>query len=229
MRLVAYVRVSTAAQAVDGYGVDAQREAILTWAAGRHRIVAWHSDLGISGATDVGNRPGLSAALDGLRSADGLVVARLDRLARSLSIQEAVLAVVWRGGGRVFTADAGEILRDDPDDPMRTAMRQMVGMFAELDRRMVVKRLRDGRRAKAASGGRATGSYPYGLGAEGKGRRKVTVPKVQEQAAVARVAELRAAGASYRQIAAMLDSEGFSPRRAQRWSAMSVRSIALRA
>jgi hypothetical protein len=33
------------------------------------------------------------------------------------------------------------VLQDDSNDPMRTALRQVVGVFAELDRRMVVKRL----------------------------------------------------------------------------------------
>ena len=79
------------------------------------------------------------------------------RLARALTVQEAALAIAWQAGGRVFTADTGEVLRDDPDDPMRTALRQVVGGVAELDRRMVVKRLRDGRAAKASTGRKVTG------------------------------------------------------------------------
>ncbi|HEV2928352.1 MAG TPA: hypothetical protein VGW74_06645 [Propionibacteriaceae bacterium] len=49
----------------------------------------------------------------------------------------------------MFTTDQGEVLRDDPDDPMRTAMRKMAGVMYELDRRLVVPRLRRGRRLKA--------------------------------------------------------------------------------
>jgi hypothetical protein len=55
------------------------------------------------------------------------VVARLARLARALTVQKASLAVAWQAGGHVFTADAGEVLRDDPANPMRTALRQVVG------------------------------------------------------------------------------------------------------
>ncbi len=43
---------------------------------------------------------------------------------------------------------------DDPDDPLRTVMRQMVGVFAELERRTVAKRLSgaaDGRPSWAPS------------------------------------------------------------------------------
>lgn len=64
----------------------------------------------------------------------------------------------------------GEVYRDDPDDPMRTAIRQVMGVFAELDRKMVAKRLRDGRLAKAAAGRKAVGDYPFGYAATGKGR-----------------------------------------------------------
>ena len=110
----------------------------------------------------------------------------------------------------MFTADAGEVLRDDPNDPMRTALRQVVGVFAELDRRMVVKRLRDGRTAKEATGRKATGAYPYGFIGAGKGRERDATPHEGEQAAVRRIADLRSAGASYRTIAATLDAEGLS-------------------
>jgi DNA invertase Pin-like site-specific DNA recombinase len=231
MRLVAYLRVSSATQ-LDGFGLDVQRKAVRRWArANGHRIVAEHIDAGVPGSTDAVDRPGLSEALQLLRRpphADGLLVARLDRLARALTVQEACLALVWREGGYVFTADAGEVQQDDPDDPMRTAMRQMVGVFAELDRRTTVKRMRDGIKAKAATGKHATGSYAYGYEGAGKGRERDAGPREDEQAAVRRIVELRAAGEPYRAIAAQLDAEGLVPRRAASWSAMSVRNIAMR-
>ncbi len=96
--------------------------------------------------------------------ADGLIVRDLDRLTREVTVQEAILGRVWLvGHAAVFTSlPPQEVQRDDPDDPMRTAMRQMVGVFAGLERRIGAKRLRDRRRAKAAAGGHATGATPYG-------------------------------------------------------------------
>ncbi len=111
---------------------------------------------------------------------------------------------------------------------MRTALRQVVGVFAELDRRMVVKRLRDGRRAKADDGRHATGSYAYGYAGSGKGKARDAAPHPDEQRAVARILELRTAGQPYRTIATALDAEGLRPRRAERWSAMAVRNVAVR-
>jgi DNA invertase Pin-like site-specific DNA recombinase len=228
MRLIAYLRVSSAGQ-LDGYGLDAQERDVRAYARRNgHRIVALHVDGGVSGALDALDRPGLADVLTALRErplkADGLLVPRLDRLARALTVQEAALALVWREGLEAHAADTGVIPRDDPDDPMRTAMRQMMGVFAELDRRTIVKRLRDGRRAKAATGRKAVGQYAYGFEGQGRGRDRDAAPCDDEQTTVRRVLTLRAAGRSYREIAATLDSEGRRPRRATSWSPMSVRS-----
>src|SRR5205085_9859946 len=123
MDLIAYLRVSTVGQAANGYGLDAQRAECKRWAkAHGHRIVDWFEDAGISGTVDLAGRPGLSQALDALRPpprATGLLLARADRLARSLHLQETVLQVAWNSGAAVFAADQGELLRDDPSDPMR--------------------------------------------------------------------------------------------------------------
>lgn len=100
--------------------------------------------------------------------------------------------------------------------------------FAERERKMVAKRLRDGRLAKAAAGRKAVGDYPFGYTATGKGRERDARPIEAEQKAVARIVELRRAGLSYREIATTLDAEGHKPRRAVSWSAAAVRNITLR-
>lgn len=231
MDLVAYLRVSTDSQ-LDGFGLEVQERAVRAWAKQhKHRIVEVFTDAGLSGSLDVADRPGLSAALDALRPpprARGLVVARLDRLARALHVQEVTLQVAWRAGAAVFTVDAGEVLADDPDDPMRTFVRQVIGGVAQLERGLIAKRMRDGRQAKAASGRKATGAYAFGYAGEGKGRDRDAAPRPDEQEAVARIVELRRAGQSYRQIAAALDADGLRPRRAASWSPMAVRNVAVR-
>lgn len=231
VKLVAYLRVSTDDQA-DAYGLDAQRQAVKSWAAANgHRIVATFTDEGVSGTVEAVERPGLSSALALLRRpprVDGLIVARLDRLARKMTIQEAVLSLVWRDSGEVVAADLGLVLRDDPEDPMRTAMRQMAGVFAELDRGALAKRMRDGRRAKAATGKKATGAYAFGYRGEGVGRERDAAPNPDEQLVITRIVELRSGGASYRNIVSTLDSEGLKPRRAQSWCPMAVRAVVLR-
>ena len=159
-----------------------------------YKIAYMTRDEGVSGTVSAEERVGLAEALALLKDgrADGLVVARLDRLARTLIVQEAALAHVWRNGSRVIAADIGEILRDDPEDPARTAMRQMLGVFSQLERSMIAARLRAGRRLKAESGG-------YAYGAPAFGHRAMNgdlLSHPEEQAALVRIQALRLSGAS---------------------------------
>lgn len=235
-RLVAYLRVSTIEQQAHGFGLDVQRRAIRDAARALDaRIVGWCSDEGLSGALPAEDRPGLECALDKIDNgeADGLIVRDLDRLARSVTVQEALLARVWLvGHASVFTSlPPTEVMRDDPDDPMRTAMREMAGVFAGLERRMIAKRLRDGRRAKSAAGGHATGATPFGWKSARRGPGNpngALVPVPAEQAALRRMWELSAAGSSTRQIADTLTAEGHQTKRGGRWASATVSRILTR-
>lgn len=237
MKLVAYLRVSTIEQADKGYGLDVQREAIRKAAKSLGaKIVAWSVDEGKSGALDAAKRPGLLDALTIIRDgkANALIVRDLDRLARAVSVQEAVLAEVWgKESCAIFTSvPPQEVPRDDPDDPMRTAMRQMRGVFHELDRRLIAKRLRDGRNAKAANGGHATGSPPYGWRVDKPSPENphgALVAESAEQAALARMRALAEQGASTREIARMLAAEGHPTKRGGRWTSPVVARILARA
>jgi hypothetical protein len=137
-------------------------------------------------------------------------------------VQEAALAQCWKHGGRAFMADQGEILPDDPEDPMRTTMRQMMGVFAQLDRGMTVAKLRRGRRIKGEQGKYAYGAPPYGWQAH---KKELTLVEM-EQAGRARARQLRDEDElSYREIAAVLDAEGLRPKRGERWHPETVRRM----
>ena len=224
MKLAAYVRVSTDAQAREGLGLSVQRKAITSWAkANGHRVVLWAADEGVSGANGVEAREGLYSALVAVQEgqAQGLVAYNLDRLARALHVQEGILGQVWAAGGGVFTVEDGELREDDPDDPYRTAMRQMRGVFSQLERSVIRKRMRDGRRAKAEQGGYAGGAPSLGYRAEGR----ALVADEEEQAVVARIAALRAQGLSLRAICAALEADGLRSKRGGAWQPTTVNRI----
>ena len=107
MRVIGYVRVSTEEQGMSGAGLQAQRAAIIAECERRGwTLVEIAEDVGRSGK-DL-KRPGIRAALDMLAAGDAsaLVVAKLDRLSRSMldfarhhdDRAEAVLGT--RGAGR---------------------------------------------------------------------------------------------------------------------------------
>ena len=80
---VGYIRVSTADQARDGFGLDAQRDAITAEVTRRGwTLLAIHVDAGISGTK--AERPGLTDALADVQSgrADALVANELSRVGR---------------------------------------------------------------------------------------------------------------------------------------------------
>ena len=231
MRLVGYLRVSSLKQ-LDGWGLERQERAIRTFARTHdHRLVALEADRAISGTVEALDRPGLSAAIERIRAhagrrrtADGLIVAHLDRLARSLTVQEAALAVIWQAEGVVFTPE-GEVLRNDPDDPARTLIRHVMGAVIEYEKAQAVKRMRDGRLAKAATGRKSVGAYPYGYRGHGSGRERDATPEPAEQAVIELIVSLRAQGASYRTIVAALETAGHAPRHGRRWHPKVIRDI----
>lgn len=225
-RLIGYRRVSTAGQ-LDGYGLPAQLADLKKYTRGsQYRLAGVETDGAVSGTVE--DRPALLSALKAIESgqADGLLLpGDLDRLARELVIQEAIITRVWKLGGIVVTTTRGVIEADDPDDPMRTALRQFMGVVAQLDRALVVKRMRNGRKAKAQAGGYAGyGSPAYGMRTEDH----ELVPDAAQQAAISRIRELRTGGASMRGIADQLNAEGIVAKRGGTWSSMTVRRVLVR-
>jgi DNA invertase Pin-like site-specific DNA recombinase len=178
-------------------------------------------DEGVSGSQE--QRDGLEDALSAVRfnGADGLVVASLDRLARSLTLQEASLQQVWASGGHVFAVDTGEVLADDPDDPVRTFVRQILGAVSQLEAGMISRRLRRGLEHKAAQGGYAHGAPPYGLVAE-SGQ---LIPDPDEQRVVLSMIEMRGTGASLRDIADHLNGTGVGSKRGGTWHPQTVSRV----
>ena len=86
--MIGYLRVSTEEQASSGLGLEAQRETIQRYADAHGWDVVWYEDAGLSAKSL--DRPQLQAALTRLhvtpkrRDVDGIVVAKLDRLSRSV-------------------------------------------------------------------------------------------------------------------------------------------------
>jgi DNA invertase Pin-like site-specific DNA recombinase len=224
--LVAYLRVSTDKQAEQGCGLDVQADAIKQWSAEHgHRVVAWFRDEGVSGSNGLDMRLGLAEALDALRQGlgQGLIIYRLDRLARDLVIQEQLLADLRRIGVVAVTTSAAEtaLLEDDPDDPTRRLVRQVLGAVSEFERAMIALRMRSGRRRKHEHGGYAYGAPAFGYAAEAR----ALAPIDQEQEAIVRIVELRARGLTLREIATALETEGIRTKRGGRWHPKVVRDI----
>lgn len=218
MRVAGYLRTSTDAQEE---GLETQRAEVRAWARREgHQIGQWFTDEGVSGSNGLEARIGLA---DALAAKLPIVVYKLDRLARDLVVQETILAQAKRDGIRVFSTLPSEdaYLEDDPKDPTRKLIRQVLGAVADYERAMIRLRMVAGANRKRANGGYAGGGVPFGYKSNGK---HLVVDR-KEQQALADMKRLRDEGKSYRAIATHLNTDGYAPRRGSTWHPYSVARI----
>lgn len=227
MKAVCYLRISTEGQA-EGMGLEVQRQTVQRWCdQNDYEIVGIYHDE-TSGTNGLEHRIGLAQALAKIPDeADTLVIPRLDRLARDLVLSEQLLSEVWNAGGNVVSCAQGEgDLRNDPEDPSRSLIRQVLGAVSAYERAMIVLRMKRGRMAKAAAGGFATGSPPFGWESDGEGGLR-EIPT--QQAAIKDIVAMRESGSSLQKIADELNKRGEPTKRNGKWYPATVNAVLRRA
>jgi DNA invertase Pin-like site-specific DNA recombinase len=148
-RIVLYVRVSTEEQAAQGNGLEAQL-AQLQRESEHHQwtVVETIRDEGVSGKDLV--RPGLKRALELIAEgkADGLAVAKLDRLSRS--VIDAGMLAEWfeEVGARLVALD----LNIDTNTPSGRMIFSVLSAVAQWERETIAQRTKDGLAALRAKG-----------------------------------------------------------------------------
>ena len=146
--------VSTEEQAASGLGLDAQRAAVERYAAAQGwELVEVLADEGTSGKSLEG-RVALDQALNRVegrgRVAQASVVAKLDRLSRSLLDFAALMERSRRNGWQLVALDLGV----DTATPSGEMMANVLATFAQFERRLIGQRTRDALAAKKAAGAR---------------------------------------------------------------------------
>jgi DNA invertase Pin-like site-specific DNA recombinase len=205
LRVLGYVRVSTSEQATSGAGLAAQQVAIETACAHQgHELVKVWSDAGWSAATL--DRPAIAAALVELDHgrADALMVAKLDRLSRSLLDFSGLMERARRRGWTIVALDLGL----DTSTPAGEMMANILAVFSQFERRLIGQRTKDALAAKRASGVRL-------------GRPRAIPADVVE-----RIVSDRAAGLTLTSIAQRLTDDGVpTVAGGARWYASTVRQV----
>jgi DNA invertase Pin-like site-specific DNA recombinase len=213
MKAIGYIRVSTEEQATVGVSLQAQREKIEAYAKLYDlELVEIIVDGGQSAKSL--DRPGLDRALGMLRGrkADGLVVAKLDRLTRSV----ADLNCLIEG---YFSEKAGRQLWSVADsiDTRSAAGRLVLNILASVsqwEREAIGERTKDALQSKRRRGERV-GAVPFGFRLDQDGVRLVEDP--EEQEVLHLVEELRARGLSTRAIVAELNVRGIPAKNGGQW------------
>lgn len=190
MRVVGYARISLDCSIADVLTRNQQLDSIAAWArAHDHRLVRTYCDDGYAASSDLETRLALGDAFQAIRDgrAEAVVVARLDRLALSVVLQEQLLAVIEGRGAALFSACPGEEQETTAQtrDPTRLLVRDVVRSFPPFRSAM-----RD-------------------LWVRHRWRHLLPEERAEETRALIRSEELVTRGVGSREISGILSSEGF--------------------
>lgn len=187
LRAVGYRRVSTVEQADSGAGLAAQESIIQAEVQRRGWVLAGTYTDTASGKSLAG-REALTEALAEVESgrAQVLVVAKLDRLSRSLLDFAALMARAQKGGWVLVALDLGI----DLSTPAGEFLASVMASAAQWERRIIGQRTREGMQAKAAAGVR--------LGP----------PRLVSDAVCQQIEHLRAEGLPWQAVADQLNHRG---------------------
>ncbi|MBL9005132.1 MAG: recombinase family protein [Myxococcales bacterium] len=198
---IGYVRVSTQEQATEGVSLDAQRDRLRTYCKLHAiKLIDIKADEGMSGSTL--ERPGLQAALQLIKRgrANTLLVAKLDRLSRSLRDVCALVEDFFNDERYHLLSLCGMV-------NTHSAAGRMVLMnlanYNQFEREVISERTRDALQHMMKQGVRL-GPAPYGYefshDTDGSGRR-LLVPLADEQEVLRKIRNMRADGLKLHQRA----------------------------
>jgi DNA invertase Pin-like site-specific DNA recombinase len=202
MKMIGYVRVSTQEQGGSGAGLAAQRKAIEALCESRSWELARFERDVMSGST-TRRRPGLARALESCASGevDGLIVAKLDRLSRSLLDFSMLVEQAQVGEWTLVSAGEGF----DLSTSHGRMVASMLATFAAFERDLISERTKAALAVKRAEGVRL-------------GRPSVLDDEVRK-----RIIDLRSEGLSLQAIAVLLNEDGVQGAHGGRWHPTSVR------
>lgn len=205
LTVLGYVRVSTTEQGDSGASLEAQRRAIRDECQRRGwQLAAIHED--VASGRALNGRPGLLAALGSLdgHGATVLVVAKLDRLSRSLLDFVALMDRARKGRWALVALDIGV----DMTTPQGEMVANVMASFAQFERKLIGQRTREALAVKRLQGVRI-------------GR-----PRAVPDATVAMIRRRRARGKTLAAIARELNTQGHATAHGgRRWYVSTVGSI----
>lgn len=163
IKAYAYLRVSSKNQ-LQGHGFDRQLETIKAFCDGANYEIVDKFREQVSGTKNETERTEFSAMVNAIlkNGVRTIIVESLDRLAREYRIQEQLLIYLAAKSIDLINASTGEnVTSVISGHPMKKAMIQMQGIFAELDKSLLVKKLRNGRAKRKVKYGKCEGRKSY--------------------------------------------------------------------
>jgi len=221
MKIYAYLRVSGKGQ-IAGNGFDRQLKEIKRYCNGSgYKLVKVYKEQ-ISGTICEKRRPEMALMVADILSDDckTIIVEDLTRLAREYRVQENILIYLASKKINLISANTGESITEAiASDPMRKALVQVQGIFGELDKSMLVKKLRKAREKIRKEEGRCEGAKPYGS-LEGEAEILKYIKRLRRKPKNSCRKRI-----TYQSIADQLNSKGIKPRRGEKWTASLIYNV----
>ena len=218
---IGYLRVSTQGQGTDDkYGLEAQKEAILSYAhINGYRIVEWCKDV-ISGVKE--DRPAFNTLLyaSDVQNPpyEAVICFKSDRVARDIKLYFYFLFLLERKGVKLISVNEDF----DDNDPLVNVQRALMIFVAEQERRNIAIRTTAGRRLKKAKGGYIGGTVPYGY----SNAHGILVPNPVETPVIKIIFEMREnQKLPLQSICDYLNDSGIKTRRGKTWERMTEKVV----
>lgn len=221
LRLIGYCRVSTEEQAKDGVSLDAQRARIGAWCAAQgYELVRVEVDEGISAKT-IDARPGLRRVLEAVRAREvgGLIVAKFDRLTRSLIDCCHLIEEAEKRGWALVSVEQAI----DTSTAGGRMVAKIFGVVAEWEREAIAERTSVAM-AHIKAQGRRAGQIPYGMRLRPGVPGGALEPDLDEQRIIAAILDMSRQGIVPGGIAEALNG-AHVPARGERWHRTTIRRI----
>ncbi|PKP60175.1 hypothetical protein CVT91_05525 [Candidatus Atribacteria bacterium HGW-Atribacteria-1] len=220
--LVGYCRVSTNNQKEEGT-IELQEKSIKKYAEKNScELVKIFKDNGVSGGSELENRPGLAELFsyaEDDKEVEGVLIFKLDRLARDLYIQEHLIKKLEGLNKKLISIKEPHL---DSKDPMRKAFRQFMGIVSELEKAFITMRLSGGRINKAQRGGHAGGAIALGY----KTKNKILIIDEKQAEIIKMIFKMKKyKRMGLREIARELNKNGVPTARGGKWYAGTIKYI----
>jgi DNA invertase Pin-like site-specific DNA recombinase len=219
MKLIGYIRVSSEGQA-DNTSLDDQQDRINAYCTAlNHELIGTYQDVQSGGKSD--NRKGLQTAIADVLAgkADGIIVLKLDRLARLASD---VLTLIDK---QLQPNNKALVIIDinmDTSTPTGKLVLTMLAGVAEFEKSQINQRTANGKKARAKTSPYANGGAPkFGCKADNKN----LIADDKEQEIINIIKRHYKSGKSQRQIAEYLNKQGISSKQGKQWSSTTVGRI----
>jgi DNA invertase Pin-like site-specific DNA recombinase len=220
VRAFAYLRTSSAANI--GEDKDSGRRQLhaieaYTKRAGIELVGTYH-DEAVKGSDPIDTRPGFAAMLEALE-ANGtktIIVETANRFARDLMVQEVGYAMLRARGINLIAADSPTSFLDD--SPTARLIRQVLGAVSEVEKAMLVAKLKGARDRKRRAGLKV------------EGRKSIAEQRPETVELARKLARARPKGGkrSLRELSAALAEAGHTTKSGKAYAATAIKLMLTR-